>query len=232
MIIAFYPGAGGNRYLRMLRQLEYQTHKKIYDDTINDQTYANRYLVDNDVHRDQEIILTHCMNEFHIKKKFPTHDIVFIVGDLKKCLRREWALVGHDRYVKLDVSVDVNRLEHYNAYKDNSWPDCLTVEDLGNLPQFIRDEVDADFQKNLKISSIGSDTLSNIEKSVSTKVHSAYETICWHMNYYKNYPLEISSQSTIINLTHGLDTFSQMMRVELELYQSDIFDEVWNKVNV
>tara|TARA_R110000868_G_scaffold10274_1_gene50353 strand:- start:1431 stop:2243 length:813 start_codon:yes stop_codon:yes gene_type:complete len=35
-------------------------------------------------------------------------------------------------------------LEHYNVYKDPTWPDCKTLEDLELLPDNIKDEINQD----------------------------------------------------------------------------------------
>ena len=104
MIIAFYPGAGGNRYLRMLQKLEWTNTNTSYDCLVTDQEYKHRYLL-NDVGNsgNQDFILTHCLNESHIRRKFPNHKIVFILGNLKKCLQREWALAGHERYIQKNI---------------------------------------------------------------------------------------------------------------------------------
>ena len=111
MIIAFYPGAGGSRYLRMLQKLEWTTTNKSYDCLVKDQEFKHRYLLDDVGNSDnQGFILTHCLNESHIRRKFPKHEIVFILGDLKKCLQREWALAGHERYIQKNIQCEYDRI--------------------------------------------------------------------------------------------------------------------------
>lgn len=231
MIIAFYPGAGGSRYLRMLQKLEWTSSNTSYDCLAN-QEFKHRYLIDNvGDSGNRDFILTHCVNESHIRSKFPNHEIVFILGDLKKCLQREWALAGHERYIQKNIPRDYDRIEHYNAFKDNSWPVCLTIDDITNLPVAILNEVNQDFEKNQKKHN-ATGVLADLENHVISKVNSAYEIVCWHKNYYEQYPLVVSNQSTIIDIDRGNDNFSKIMQQELELYNSEIFSEVWNKLSV
>jgi hypothetical protein len=232
MIIAFYPGAGGNRYLRMLQGVEWNSSNTSYDLLVIGQEYKHRYLLDEvGSNNNQDFILTHCLTESHIRSKFPNHEIVFILGDLKKCLQREWALVGHNRYIQKNIQHNYDRIEHYNAFKDNSWPVCLTIDDIKNLPVAILDEVNQDFEKNQK-KHTDTGALADLENHMISKINSAYEIICWHKNYYEQYPLSVSNKSTIIDITCANDAFSKTMQQELELYNSEIFNEVWNKLNV
>jgi len=232
MIIAFYPGAGGNRYLRMLQKLEWTRTNTAYDSLVPGQKIKHRYLLDDvDNSDDQTFILTHCLNEPHIRRKLPNHKIVFILGNLKKCLQREWALAGHENFIQKNIGRECNRIEHYNAFKDNSWPSCSTIDDINNLPVVILNEVNQDFEKNQKRHT-ATGILADLENHVIGKVNSAYEIVSWHKNYYEQYPLAISNESTIIDITCANDAFSKTMRLELELYNSEIFNEVWNKLNV
>lgn len=41
------------------------------------------------------------------------------------------------------------RLDHYRAFRDDSWPDCTEEKDLGLLPDHIKNEVEQDYQKNI-----------------------------------------------------------------------------------
>lgn len=45
--------------------------------------------------------------------------------------------------------VPTNPVEHYQAYKDPSWPDITAEADLDDLPDHIRQEVQADFGKDI-----------------------------------------------------------------------------------
>jgi hypothetical protein len=231
MVIAFYPGAGGNRYLRMLQGLEWQQSRQSYDLYVKGQLFKTRYLLDDIEYPTQDYVLTHCMNETHIKKKIPGHKICFIVGNLKQCLQREWELHGHDRYVK-NLTIHKNRLEHYNAFKDATWPICNSVEEIDNLPTSILEEIIQDY--NNVSSNIVSNTcvLTALTQNFINKVNSAYDTINWHKEYYTRYPIECMSDANVININTDDDVFSATIRQELMQYKSDVFDEVWNALNV
>ena len=229
MIIAFYPGAGGNRYLRMIQHLEWQQSNTSYDAVNADQDFKNRNLFDKAVNNDQDFILTHCLNKTHLQNKIPGHAIVFVVGDLKACLRREWQLAGHDRYIRKQITCDLHRIEHYNAIKDEAWPICASLDDLDNLPKNILHEVDQDYKKIVKKQQPATDILSLLETNAISKVNSSYEIIKWHNEYYSTYPVEFSTNDTVIDISTGTDNFSITMQHELNLYNSEIFNDTWNK---
>ena len=231
MIIAFYPGAGGNRYQRMIQNLKWQQPDTSYDAVNLGQNFNNRYLLDDAVNTDREFILTHCLNTTHLQNKIPGHDIVFVVGDLKSCLQREWRMAGHDRYIKKQTVLDLHRLEHYDAIKDASWPVCASLDELDNLPKHILQEVDQDYKKNVKQQQPAGDILSMLETTAINRVNSSYEIIKWHKEYYSTYPVEFSSKDTVIDIATGIDDFSITMQRELNLYNSEIFDLVWSKLH-
>lgn len=231
MIIAFYPGAGGNRYQRMMQNLEWHQSDTSYDAVNTTQDFNNRYLLDDAVDTNQDFILTHCLNKTHLQNKIPGHDIVFVTGDLKACLQREWQLAGHNRYIKKQTVPDHHRLDHYNAIKDGAWPACASFDDLGNLPKHILQEVDQDYKKIIKRQQPAIDILSMLETAAIDKVNSSYEIIKWHKEYYSTYPVEFSNQDTVINIGTSTDDFSITMQHELSLYNSEIFNDTWNKCN-
>jgi hypothetical protein len=231
MIIAFYPGAGGNRYLRMMQNLEWQQSNISYDAVNTGQDFNNRYLFGDAVNTNQNFILTHCLNTTHLQNKIPGHEIVFVVGNLKSCLQREWQLAGHDRYIKKQSALNLHRLEHYNAIKDASWPVCVSLGELENLPKHILQEVDQDYKKIVKQQQPATDVLNMLETSAINKVNSSYEIIKWHTEYYSTYPVEFSSKDTVIDIATGTDDFSITMQHELSLYNSEIFNDAWNKLN-
>lgn len=228
MIIAFYPGAGGNRYLRMCNKLEWQKSNCTYDATIHDQKFVNRYLLELGSNSNQSYVLTHCLNTSLIKKNFLEHEIVFILGDLKACLKREWAVAGHQRFSKFAKADDLNRIDHYRAFKDDKWPECNLVEEIQALPSHILSEVMADYKKISKKTPVG--TLENLEKQILSKVNSAFEIITWHKSYYESWPVEIYSGAKVVDITNDNSEFCSLMRSELDIYHSDIFDEVWKAV--
>ena len=92
-------------------------------------------------------------------------------------------------------------------------------------------QLESDFEKNQKRHTT-TNILADLENHVIGKVNSAYEIVCWHKKYYEQYPFVASNKSTIIDITCADDVFSKTMQQELELYNSEIFNEVWNKVNV
>ena len=231
MIIAFYPGAGGNRYLRMMQNLEWQQSNISYDAVNTGQDFNNRYLFGDAVNTNQNFILTHCLNTTHLQNKIPGHEIVFVVGNLKSCLQREWQLAGHDRYIKKQSALDLHRLEHYNAIKDASWPVCVSLGELDNLPKHILQEVDQDYKKIVKQQQPAGDILSMLETTAINRVNSSYEIIKWHTEYYSTYPVEFSSKDTVIDIATGTDDFSITMQQELNLYNSEIFNDTWNTLN-
>jgi hypothetical protein len=231
MIIAFYPGAGGNRYLRMMQNLEWQRSNTSYDALTLNQDFKNRYLFGDAVNTDRDFILTHCLNKTHLQNKIPGHDIIFVMGDFKACLQREWILAGHDLYIKKQINLDLHRLEHYNTIKDVTWPACISLDELDNLPKHILQEVDQDYKKIVKRQQPAGDILSMLEAAAINKVNSSYEIIKWHKEYYSTYPVEFSSKDTVIDIDTGADDFSITMQHELNLYNSEIFDLVWSKLH-
>jgi len=231
MIIAFYPGAGGNRYQRMMQNFEWQKSDISYDTVNQTQDFNNRYLLGDASNIDRDVILTHCLNKTHLQNKIPGHDIIFVLGDLKACLQREWCLAGHDRFIKKQIVQDLHRLDHYNAIKDVAWPMCVSLDDLDTLPKHILQEVNQDYKKIVKRQQPATDILSMLETAAIDKVNSSYEIIKWHKDYYSTYPVEFSSQDTVIDIETGTDDFSITMQHELSLYNSEIFDLAWSKLH-
>jgi hypothetical protein len=70
-----------------------------------------------------------------------------------------------------------------------------------------------------------------LETAAINKVNSSYEIIKWHTEYYSTYPVEFSNQDTVIDIATGTDDFSITMQHELSLYNSEIFNNSWNKLN-
>lgn len=96
MIIAFYPGAGGNRWFFWNQDSKkiFESNKS-YDDNLPQSPYY-RYIYHDTSLADTDLILTHTLNVPLLLEKFPAHkEIVVINGDLKSCLRRQWVLAGH-----------------------------------------------------------------------------------------------------------------------------------------
>ena len=169
-VIAFYPGGGGNRYIRYIAGLEYSQNNAVYDRQAPSQFFANRYLT-NGVDTSKNIILTHCLNKEHIKSLIENCRITFLISDFKKSLHREWKLMGHARYTP---NYDTIKIEHYNAVKDPSWPDVNTAEDLLTLPEHIKNEINTTYKQI--------DHLVNPDGEYQYLV-TAFATISWHDNY-------------------------------------------------
>lgn len=229
VIIAFYPGAGGNRYYRMLNQLEWKQTDRSYD-LENNQLYENRYLLGASDSSGTHI-LTHALNHQQINNAFPGRPITYIHGSLRKCLRREWKLAGHDRYMQKINKRSICRIEHYNCYKDNSWPIINSIAQLEELPPDILQEVNLNFaQLNHKPDPINID-LNYIVQNLSFKAESAYEIINWHAQYYHQYPVSLTeNNSKVINIEHEDSEFADLMRRELDSYHSNVFDTVWEAI--
>lgn len=233
MLIAFYPGAGGNRYLKMLKGLEWKEPLRTYDRDVRNQHFKNRYLLDTAIieqlaDKDQ-YVLTHNVNSHYIDKHFPNKPIIFIKGDLKKCLRREWMLAGHNRYKEKKIEKVHDRLQHYASYKDDRWPTITTIEELEALPAKILDETNIDFKRVCMSNSQAPKTLQSVTDELSIKAQSSYEIIKWHLDYYQKYPEDFSKNcQAIIDIDNDDSEFAQVMRDELKLYTSEVFDEIWS----
>lgn len=228
MIIAFYPGAGGNRYMRMLENLEWQESNVTYDSKVNTlQYFENRYLLNDIVDQGQDYILTHCLNSRYIMSKFPRHSICLILGDLNNCLQREWILEGHNRHVTRKIEPVIDRVTHYNIIKDSSWPDCSSTADLDKLSIEIVNELNQDLKKILSPYETDG-LLQTIKNEYIKKIDSANDIINWHLNYYSNYPIDISQADSIVDIETGTDIFSITMQKELKFYNDEVFNKVWN----
>ena len=207
LVISFYPGTGGNRYLNMIDNQPWSELNRLYDKST--QHFGNRYL--EDVKYDQ-IVLTHCVDSKRLKEIFPDYRLVHIKSDLQSSLRREWMLAGVSRY-KNRVDLTCSRLEHYNAYKDPSWPDINDEDELDTRPDSIRSELDADYQA--------------VIDKVDIEYDSCYNTIIWHKEYYNKYPLDLTFFDEVIDI-NGDSNFAKIMKQEVSLYNSDTFDKIWN----
>jgi hypothetical protein len=112
MIIAFYPGAGGNRYYQYLmgrRDFKTQT---TYDHLLKTQPFEYRYVSADSKLPDQELILTHCVNVPLLRQLFPNQtEIVVIQANLDLSLKREWFL--EDQHRDKDMP---DKLEHARAH--------------------------------------------------------------------------------------------------------------------
>jgi hypothetical protein len=229
MIIAFYPGAGGNRYRQFLIGNDWKKFKVSYDLANSDQFFDHRYLLETSYHSEvPSCILTHCMNSNIIKKLFPNDPIIVIKADLQTCLRREWILHGHRRFMDNKATHTIPRLEHYNSIKDPRWPVIYTEDQIDQLPENILQEVMTAYKKLTSIDV--PHNLVSLTQHLIDKINSAYEIINWHFDYYQTRPMDFSQVEQVVDIAADQDEFSLIMQQELKLYPSEIFDQVWDSV--
>jgi hypothetical protein len=161
MIIAFFPGGGGNRFFLMTQGQHNFASGKSYDNQLNSQKFEYRYLDSESNLPDRRVILTHCMNVPLLKQLFPSHEnIVVIKSNLNQSLKREWQINGCHR------------------------------QDRSENP-----------------------------------VEDALASISFHDKYYKQYPLDTTGASQVVDVEHEQSAFAVMMRSELENTHSSEFDE-------
>jgi organic radical activating enzyme len=113
MIIAFYPGSGGNRYVLSLQQPMVFESNQSYDHLLKSQSFVYRYLDSYTIGlNDQDLILTHCMNVPLLKKHFPAQtEIVVILSNFESSLKREFYL--EDQYRDKNMN---DKIEHAMAH--------------------------------------------------------------------------------------------------------------------
>lgn len=231
MIIAFYPGAGGNRYLQMQLGNDWTQPNRSYDINNTGQRYEHRYLLDHVPYTDSQHIVTHCMNSKKIQQTFPAQPIVFIKSELQISLQREWALHGHQRFQDQFVKKTVSKLEHYAAIRDPAWPTVDTEDQLDQLPVNIKQEVQFDYAKVINNEVNVPTLLAQLTQNTIDKINSAYEIITWHRAYYEKYPVDFSDAEQVIDLDTDDNEFSMLMKIEFSRYQSEIFDQVWKAID-
>jgi hypothetical protein len=232
MIIAFYPGAGGNRYLQKLLGNEWTNPNTSYDRINTSQQYSHRYLLDCIPPTKSQYILTHCMNSQKIQETFPGHHVVFIKSNLQASLQREWVLHGHQRYLDQTPKHSVSRLEHYWAFRAPCWPDIDYEYQIDQLSENIKQELELDYAKvvNGPVDAVPG-MLVQLTQNIINKINSAYEIIQWHLDYYDQYPVDFSCAQQVVNIDCDCNEFGALMQVELNRYQSEIFNQVWDTVH-
>jgi hypothetical protein len=171
------------------------------------------------------------MNSKKIQETFPRQSVVFIKSDLQTSLQREWILHGHDRFLSQVVKTQASRLEHYVAFKDPSWSDITSEDQLDQLPSHILQEINGDYAKVINPVYNVPSVLAPLAQHTIDKINSAYEIIVWHQNYYKTYPEDFSCADQVVDISTGNDEFALVMQTELNRYRSEIFCQVWSTVN-
>lgn len=231
MIIAHYPGAGGNRYLQRLLGNDWSQPHTSYDQFNTNQQYAHRYLLDCVPPGCTQYILTHCMNSQKIQQTFPGHAMVFIKSNLQLSLQRVWSLHEHRQFRARKVKTTVSRLEHYMAFRAPTWPTIDTEDQFDQLPENIKQEVHADYDKVVSDTVVGvPSVLSQLTRDTVDKINSAYEIIQWHLDYYAKYPVDFSGAEQVIDIEADNNEFCQLMQTEFGRYHSEIFDQVWSTI--
>jgi hypothetical protein len=95
MVIAFYPGGGGNRFYQWLQgQTRFESNTG-YDRANPFQSFINRYPTPETKSQliSHPVIFTHCVNHDLITEYWPDHkEIFFVSTDPVKSLRRQWNL--------------------------------------------------------------------------------------------------------------------------------------------
>ena len=232
MIIAFYPGGGGNRYLQKLLGNDWTRTHISYDKINTKQQYLHRYLLEPVPPVESQYILTHCMHSPKIQQTFPGHDMVFIKSNLQASLQREWTLHGHKRFQDQCKTHTVSRLEHYWAFQAPHWPRIETEDQIDQLPSNIKQEVQADYDKVFNSTVVApTGALERLTRDTIDKINSAYEAIKWHRNYYEKYPVDFANSAQVIDIDTDNDDFCQLMQTELNRYHNEIFNQVWNTIN-
>jgi hypothetical protein len=205
IVIAFYPGGGGNRYLRKLQDKEFSTQGIAYDDTFRDQSIEYRYLLDNIVRPTTDIVLTHCMDYDRIQTILNPDRVLVIKTDLYKSLQREWLLNGHNIYTtKQNKDLKKTIVDLYRNIKTDLWPFCDTYEDFLQLPAVYQREV--------------------LDKviDIPVELESAWSTIVWHLNYYQHSNID---SATVVNDKD----FMAIITHELYSYSDSIFEFCWQQ---
>ena len=223
MIIAFYPGAGGNKYLLSTQDKEWQCFERSYDQDINPPGSVKYLYHDYQPDQNYDVVLTHCLDTKLLRKIWPNRDITVILSDMQSCLRREWMLHGHDRYLGKVVNHLPDKSEFYNAIKDPSWPDIRSSADILLLPSAILEEVESSYLSMIDFK----DPLKLIKQKYINKIDSAMATITWHKDYYNQYPLDLAFCHNTVDIS-GETEFAKHMQKELQFYSSTIFDDCWN----
>lgn len=231
MVIAYFPGAGGNRYLQRLLKRGWTSPGISYDLHSKDQNLQHRYLIGNVAPEHGPYVLTHCMDIKKIKKFFQDMPVVFIKSRLQVSLQREWSLHGHRNFQKQTEVGHVSKLEHYCAVRDSTWPLITSEDQLAHLPQHIQQEINADYFKIISAQTNTTTKLSRLTKNIISQINSAYETIAWHRDYYQTYPADFTGADQIIDIDSDNLDFCAVMRQEFQRYHSDIFSQAWDAVH-
>jgi len=100
MIIAYYTGSGGHRYLNFV---EHKDYTKLGVTYYHDKDKELEYLVPEKTYQQYPIVLTHCLNYNLIRQKFPNdQDITFIIADRKASWCRKYLIKVSQNFISDD----------------------------------------------------------------------------------------------------------------------------------
>jgi hypothetical protein len=133
---------------------------------------------------------------------------------------------------RANTKKSVSRLEHYVAFKAPAWPNIDSEDQIDQLPENIKQEVQSDYAKvvNNTIQTVPG-KLVQLTQNTIDKINSAYEIIQWHRDYYNQYPVDFSGAEQVIDIDAECNEFGVLMQTELDRYQSEIFNQVWDTIN-
>jgi len=144
MIIAFYPGGGGNRFYKWLQGQTAFEPNQGYDHTNPRQSFVNRYpRKETKAQLVQEpVVFTHCVNFDFITECWPDQDkIYFIFTDKNQSLKRQWALFQNKNSAnRHPVGGPFSVITwHNDYYTEYPWDTKTgTVVDSNTFPDFIK----------------------------------------------------------------------------------------------
>ena len=217
-VISYYPGAGGNRYYRQLTNQTWNETGAIYDYLREAKQYTGADKYHLNPKWSEHFLLTHVRDTQLIRKVYPNSYITAIACDLKSALCREWKANGIELYRKRKTRPD--RVVHYNAIRDPSWPVCNSLNELAQLPAGVSFEVDQDYQLT-------------VDREFSTEQlfrESAEQTIAWHVDYYRNDTgVDDTAADRVVDIERSDTDFACAMQQEFKRCQDSVFDSVWSE---
>lgn len=154
MIIAHYPGAGGNRYGRFRKQMNFYnsgSHMHYSEFSCLEYRYLTHETKKSKFIGPEETKHTHTLSDELLQEFFPGHEIIKIKADLKKSLCREWQVVMKFVYAGQSTEQQVGQMFdmiawHHNYYKlyPPNWNKGTVVDvdtDTTNFGKVMRKEL-------------------------------------------------------------------------------------------
>lgn len=224
MIIGYYPGAGGNRCYQNLIGKQYTIPGIAYDSLTGNIEIRGQYFDNISMPQilTKQNMLLHCVNSQRIRQVVPhAAPLIIIKSDLKKSLRREWSIKGKFKpmFQENIQTYEFLMLDLYQAVRAEQWPIISSITEFNSLPKEIRDEC----VERLKSSQSMADC-----NSIYNFLNAAYTAIGWHLELYKQWPIETSLADQVIDIDNDDSEFAEFMRGELDLYNNPLFDFAWS----